>query len=153
MFKYKIYNTPDTIKPKTSIIKDVFLIINENIEKVQKGRLNIIFESDEIIKSLNKEYRWKDKTTDVLSFHYFDDFNCLKDNEICWEIIISENELIKNAKENELMIEEEFYKILIHSTLHILWFDHENEDDYEIMKNKENLIVNKLNEKYKLKID
>ena len=43
----------------------------------QRGILNIAFLPDEEIQILNREYRGIDKTTDVLSFHYFDDFSDL----------------------------------------------------------------------------
>ena len=35
-----------------------------------------------VIQELNKNYREKDSVTDVLSFHYFEDFSTLKDDEI-----------------------------------------------------------------------
>jgi rRNA maturation RNase YbeY len=48
---------------------------------------------------LNKDYRQIDKVTDVLSFHYYDNFSELKSDDIAGEIILSENKIISQAKE------------------------------------------------------
>jgi ssRNA-specific RNase YbeY (16S rRNA maturation enzyme) len=40
-----------------------------------------VFLDDDSIKNLNKNYRNIDKTTDVLSFHYFEDFSNIDENE------------------------------------------------------------------------
>jgi ssRNA-specific RNase YbeY (16S rRNA maturation enzyme) len=44
---------------------------------------------------LNNDYRKKDYITDVLSFHYFDDFSDLDKDEIAGEIILSEDKIIE----------------------------------------------------------
>jgi ssRNA-specific RNase YbeY (16S rRNA maturation enzyme) len=43
---------------------------------------------------LNKDYRNIDKNTDVLSFHYYDDFSELKKDDIAGEVILSEDKII-----------------------------------------------------------
>jgi ssRNA-specific RNase YbeY (16S rRNA maturation enzyme) len=53
-----------------------------------------VFLDDISIKNLNKMYRNVDSTTDVLSFHYFDDFSFLSKNDIAGEIVMSENKII-----------------------------------------------------------
>jgi probable rRNA maturation factor len=69
---------------------------------------------------LNKTYRKKDSVTDVLSFHYFEDFSGLKKNDIAGEIVLCEEVLKKQAIEYVLGEEKEFYKLIIHSVLHII---------------------------------
>jgi rRNA maturation RNase YbeY len=51
------------------------------------------------MQELNKNYRNIDTTTDVLSFHYFEDFSSLKQKEIAGEIILSQNKIISQSKE------------------------------------------------------
>jgi probable rRNA maturation factor len=48
---------------------------------------------------------------------------------------------MEQAKEYGLWEEKEFYKLVIHSTLHILWYDHETDEDYEVMKPLEDKIA------------
>jgi probable rRNA maturation factor len=58
-----------------------------------------VFVDDDSIQKLNKDYRHMDKVTDVLSFHYYDDFSELVPEDIAGEIILSENKITSQAKE------------------------------------------------------
>ena len=71
----------------------------------------------------------------------------LKDEEIAWEIILSEEKIFSQGKEYWLWEEKEFYKLLIHSILHILWYDHELDNEYKIMQDFEDKIWQELFEK------
>jgi rRNA maturation RNase YbeY len=51
------------------------------------------------------------------------------------------------ALEYKLWEEKEFYKLLIHSILHILWYDHEKDNDYTIMSWFEKIIWQEVFEK------
>ena len=139
MFNYKMINKPK-FKINKNTLDYIFDIISKIVSKTQNWTLNIVFLDDNSIKNLNNKYRKINQTTDVLSFHYFDDFTELKTKDIAWEIIISENKIIIPAKEFWLWEEKEFYKLLIHSVLHIFWYDHEKQKDYEIMQNLEKQI-------------
>ena len=138
MFKYSLINIK--IKINKKIINDIFKVISSFIEIPQNWTLNLIFLDDLSIKNLNKTYREKNKITDVLSFHYFDDFSNLDKNDIAWEIVFCENKIISQGIKYNLWTEKEFYKLLIHSMLHILWYDHIKEKDYKIMNEYENQI-------------
>ena len=136
MFKYNIIDKP-TFDINKKVIDTIFNIVWNIVNIPQKWTLNIVFLDDDSIKNLNKNYRNIDASTDVLSFHYFDDFSKINDNEIAWEIILSENKIKQQAIEYWLGNEKEFYKLIIHSILHILWFDHELDNEYEIMQDFE----------------
>ena len=99
----------------------------------QNGILNIAFISDEEMQNLNKNYRGKDASTDVLSFHYFEDFSEITPTDIAGECIFSESKILSQAVEYGHTPKEEFEILLIHSILHILGFDHEDDEDYEDM--------------------
>lgn len=146
MFKYQII-TPPNFSIDEEIIKNIFLEVDNIIDKKQNWILNIVFVSLDEIQKLNKDYRQKDYATDVLSFHYFLDFSWLKDYEIAWELIFAEEKIISQWVDYLLWTQKEFYKLLIHSILHILWFDHEVDSDYEVMQNYENIIWNKIFDK------
>ncbi|MDD5769381.1 MAG: rRNA maturation RNase YbeY [Candidatus Gracilibacteria bacterium] len=146
MFKYELINLKD-FKINLQIINKIFFKINILIQKDQKGTLNIVFVDSEEIQNLNKDYRNIDKITDVLSFAYFEDFSNVKDEEVAGELIFCEEKIKSQAIEFGLGEEKEFYKLLIHSILHILGFDHENDNEYEIMQNLENNIWQEIFEK------
>lgn len=139
MFKYNILDKP-SFDINEKVIDNIFINIHNIIKVKQKWTLNIVFLDDDSIQNLNKNYRNIDKSTDVLSFHYFEDFSNLEGKDIAWEIILSENKIISQWIEYWLWTEKEFYKLLIHSILHILWFDHELDNDYENMQDLESKI-------------
>lgn len=78
------------------------------------------------IRGLNKKYRQKNKSTDVLSFQYGDS----------GEVVICLREVRKNAKDSDSDFKKELAKVLIHGILHILGYDH------AAMKNKETRYLN-----------
>ena len=152
MFRYKIIDKPKDIKIDKKIVDSIFSVISENIADIQKWTLNIVFLPDTEIQKLNKEYRWIDSTTDVLSFHYFDDFSDLKEKEIAWEIILSESKIRIQSAEFWNSLEEEFYKLIVHSALHILGFDHEDDVEYEEMKVEEDEVIGRINNEFNIVI-
>lgn len=142
MFGYQIvWNHSFTYNTKQ--IDKIFKLCSKTIDKKQNWILNIVFVDASSIKNLNKNYRKKDAETDVLSFHYYDDFDTLKKDEITWEIVLCEEIIKKQGQEYGLGTEKEFYKLLIHSILHILGYDHEKDDEYETMKKLEEIIWKK----------
>ncbi len=139
MFSYTIINTPSfDIDNKT--VDNIFKSIWKAVEKHQKWVLNIVFLDAEGIKKLNKEYRMIDKITDILSFHYYDDFENVEEQAVSWEIILCEEKVIEQWEIYKLWTQWEFYKLIIHWILHILWYDHEQDDDYKIMNELEKKI-------------
>ena len=147
MFTFEIINPPKSFIIKEKIISSVFKELSLLETNQCFWILNIVFVKNKEIQELNKKYRKIDKITDVLSFHYFDDFSNLEETEIAWEIVLSEEKIIEQGKEYKLWSELEFYKLIIHSSLHILWYDHEENIDYEIMIEKEKSIWDKIFQK------
>lgn len=146
MFKYNLID-----KPNFNINKKTIDSIFENTSNItsikQNWTLNIVFLDWNSIKILNKQYRQIDRVTDVLSFHYFEDFSELKSEDIAWEILMCEDKIKTQAIEFWLGEEKEFYKLLIHSLLHILWYDHEKDSDYKTMQALEDKISKEVFEK------
>lgn len=112
----------------------------------------IDFVSEKEIKRLNAEFREIDRVTDVLSFPSF--------QLSVGEILDTEEEMVlmfkqdngfihfgdmalclkqtkRQAKEFGVSVESEIKKLVIHSMLHLMGYDHIEDDDYEIMKKEE----------------
>ena len=96
------------------------------------------------IRNLNKTYRNKDKHTDVLSFPMYEDGNfdigeCIS-GAVLGDIVISLERAKEQAKEIGNSFLEEVVFLTIHSTLHLLGYDHERskeDDDLQCKKQKE----------------
>lgn len=146
MFQYNLTSTP-SFHINKKVIDNILKTTSEIVTKVHFWTLNIVFLDQYSIKKLNKDYRNIDKSTDVLSFHYFDEFSKLENHDIAGEIVLCEEKIISQAKEFWLWNEKEFYKLIIHSILHILWYDHESDNDYKIMQELETKIWKEVFEK------
>jgi probable rRNA maturation factor len=89
--------------------------------------VSVTFTDNEQIKELNKNYRNKNSATDVLSFPMFDDFtNIEMVNDIpLGDIVISLERAAKQGYEIGHSIYHEVAFLCVHSTLHLLGYDHE----------------------------
>lgn len=139
MFSLQVLEKP-SFNYSENILDEILKSISKHISKKQFWTLNIVFLDPDGIQNLNKTYRNIDKATDVLSFHYHDDFSDLSPEEIAWELIFCEEKILSQWEEYGLWTEKEFYKLVIHSILHVLWFDHEDDDDYKEMKSWEDIV-------------
>jgi probable rRNA maturation factor len=111
----------------------------------QNGILNIAWLTDDEIQTLNREHRGIDSTTDVLSFHYYDDFSDLDIDETAGEIILSESRILSQAEDHGHNPERECEILIIHSILHILGYDHETDEEYAEMWMIEKILREKCN--------
>ena len=98
-------------------IKDLVEYVLRKLE-VPKCHLSIRFSSPQEIKRLNKVYRGKDSSTDVLTFKY--------DTSYCEaDIIISVEDVQHQAPKWNNDFETELKRVIIHGILHALGYDHE----------------------------
>lgn len=106
------------------------------------GENNIFFDivlmNNEEIHRINRDYRQKDRPTDVITFALFADApkeeQFVFDNEIhLGEMMISLDKIEEQAKENNVTFDDEIYYIIAHGILHLLGFDHLTENDYNYM--------------------
>ncbi len=105
----------------------------------KKVYLTLLLSNNTNIKKLNKEFRKKNKPTDILSFPFSNKAKILNNNYI-GDIIISYNFIDKPEKQKLEIFKKKLIKIFIHGFLHLLNFNHEKEKDYKKMLKEEELI-------------
>ncbi len=128
------------IKKKDVFFKKVCNFFPQKYKfKKKKIELTVLLSNNRNIKKLNKIFRKKNKTTDVLSFP-FDEKTKLKKNTYIGDIIISYNFIDKPKSQNIKSFEKKLIKIFIHGFLHLLKFDHVRNKDYKIMFREEERI-------------
>ena len=88
------------------------------------------------IRKLNKEFRNKNKSTDILSFPFNKKIKISKETYI-GDIIISFNFMDKPKSQNLKIFREKVVKTFIHGYLHLLGFDHIKNKEYKKMLNEE----------------
>ncbi|MFZ8864465.1 MAG: rRNA maturation RNase YbeY [Rickettsiales bacterium] len=117
------------------------IIILNNYDNIE---LSILISDDKYIKSLNKKYRNIDKATNILSFSNFEPENT-ETNIYLGDIIISEEKIISEAKEQKKSFNAHLAHMFIHGFLHLLGYDHANKLEATEMENLEIKILNDVN--------
>lgn len=140
MFTFSLINHPENFSVDRGRIEQILAQISVEVPIPQQGILNIAWLSDEEIQTLNLKYRDKDATTDVLSFHYSSDFSELDQDDIAGECIFSEPLILEQAEQHGHTPRDEWEILFIHSVLHILGYDHETDDEYEKMWEREGIL-------------
>ena len=99
--------------------------------------LCITFIDDIEMRKLNNQYRKIKRTTDVLSFPQ-DNINGLT---LLGDVVISHDTAVRHAKLYEISLHQELKKLLVHSILHLIGYDHKKKSDREAMVKKEKEVM------------
>jgi len=124
---------------------------------LKKVRVEVSFVDKKEIKRLNKEFRQIDKETDVLSFpvldlkpmqkvninDFIEDFDPETKSLMLGDIIICNDVAKKNAEEYGHSYEREVCYLVVHGCLHLLGYDHMEEEDKKLMRVMEETVLTK----------
>ena len=111
-------------------------------ENVNNAIFSVVFVGDEEIHEMNREYRGVDRVTDVISFA-FEDNNDLVYNDIrmLGDIFICIPQMKRQATEYGHSEKRELSFLAVHGILHLLGYDHMNEEDEKVMFALQELIL------------
>ncbi len=149
-----IENAQDIIQVKEDLIRLIEDAINKTLEVENFSvavEVSVIFVDNSQIKELNRTHRGLDKETDVLSFPMIDfneknamsgdipkgDYNYDGEALLLGDIVISLEKAKTQAEEYGHLFEREVGFLTVHSMLHLFGYDHMNEADGKIMREKE----------------
>ncbi|MDF2964800.1 MAG: metal-binding heat shock protein [Rickettsiaceae bacterium] len=136
-------------------VKNILYSVFDNIELFPENvtvELCLALESDIEIQRLNKEFRHKNKPTNVLSFplHELTAGQNIENHIVGGHIYLGDIVFAFETIEREVEFQQKtfmnhFTHLLVHSTLHLLGYDHEEGTDAEIMEALEVKILSNLN--------
>jgi len=112
------------------------LIFNELKEL---GDISVIFCSDEYLLKINKQYLSHDYYTDIITFDYVDE------NIISGDLFISFHRIKENAKQFNIELIREIYRVVFHGILHLVGYNDKTDDEQKLMTEKENFYLNEVN--------
>jgi probable rRNA maturation factor len=114
--------------------KDFALAVLARMDK-DGWDLSILICDDSFIRGLNRQYRDKDETTDVLSFEQGDSYRDAGGAErfLAGDIVISLDALARNADEFGISRDEELRRLIAHGVLHLSGMDHEDNEGSQPM--------------------
>ena len=122
-----------------SIINIAINKAGEIMELKDDWEVSVSIVSPEDIRMLNRDYRGVDEVTDVLSFPL--DFDVDVPMKMLGDIVINLEKIKSQALEFNHSEERELSYLTVHSMLHLLGFDHIDEEDRVEMRKKENEIM------------
>ena len=142
-----------TNKNWKTYIRTPLALINKKLKKIDKKtnlfknnncNFTIVLAGGTEIKKLNIKFRKKNKTTDILSFPFYEKkyLNKIlkkKTKIYLGDIIINLYKIKKNAKNDSFILA--FDKIWIHGLAHLLGHRHKSNIDFSIMKKLENKLL------------
>lgn len=154
----------DKIEVKEDLIKRINEVCNVALKEEQvevEYQISLLFVDNNEIKEINNETRNIDRETDVLSFPMldFDSGNVFKDQYLNYkfdevyldgeelvlgDIVLSLEKALEQSKEYDHSFEREVCYLVVHSILHLLGYDHMEEDEKQIMRAREEYILEKL---------
>ena len=102
------------------------------------GEITVRIVSADEGQALNRDYRQKDYATNVLTFDYTQEPLVTADLELCAPVVALE------AAEQGKTLEEHYAHLLIHGTLHAQGWDHELDEDAQVMELRESEIMQRL---------
>jgi len=108
---------------------------------ISEGEASIMLCDDTRIRELNRDFRKKDSATNVLSFPSNEMQNGVR---FYGDVALAFETLVREAREEEKRVDAHLTHLVAHGVLHLLGFDHENEEDAEKMENTETKILAKL---------
>ncbi len=119
-----LLTTDRTLREKP---QSVFPALREQLEgEVSAFALDVSWTDDSQIQTINRDYRGKDKPTDVLSFPFWEGESLFEGEELpLGDLIVSLETAIRQANELKHSLEDELAFLAIHGTLHLLGFDHD----------------------------
>lgn len=141
--------------PYREIIEKSILLALDYEKCPYEAEVSVTIVDDEEIREINKEHRNIDKATDVLSFPFnefdtpgdftdFDDigeFNPDTGELLLGDIVLSANHIIAQANEYGHTRKRELAFLVVHSMLHLMGYDHMEEEERKIMEQRQEEIL------------
>lgn len=124
-------NLDDILSEFNVVIKDVIEASASYLNFSLDGKeVSILLTNDSEVHKLNKDFRGKDKPTNVLSFE-------TEDEEMLGDIVVSIDTVFREAKEQGKEFKNHFVHLIVHGFLHILGYDHLDDSEADEMESLE----------------
>ncbi len=146
------------------IIKNTQRKISVNVKQLEKDAqtilrilryedydLGIWLTNNKTIRTYNRDYRHKDKATDILSFAYHATLKAgerikpkEEEDKNLGDLIISVEYVQNVAEEMGVSLHKRMQVLLVHGICHLLGYDHEIDADYRVMHRRESALLKHL---------
>ena len=108
------------------------------------SEITIRLTDEKEMRTLNRKWRNKDSSTNVLAFPLNNNINIVNKSEYIGDVVLSYNDIKSEAIDRNITFIDHMIHILIHGVLHLCGYDHLKKKDEFIMINNEKLILEKV---------
>ena len=134
----------DWNKDEITLVEKILLFSFKALSNKKLTEISVRLTGDEEIKLLNKQYRDKNSSTNVLSFPSLNDSIHPEANEMLGDIVISKDTVLREAQNSKKSFEQHLSHLGIHGLLHLMGFSHDKENEALIMEGIEVKILKDL---------
>jgi probable rRNA maturation factor len=132
--KIEFFEEPNYVNERNKELENIFQEF-AGFFSLDEVNIEVSFCKSEEMQKINKQFREKDKTTNVLSFP---DKDLTKISNTCiGEILVCNDVLEKESAEQNKNVFDHFVHLVIHSMLHMVGYGHDEANDAILMENKE----------------
>ncbi|MBH20919.1 MAG: rRNA maturation RNase YbeY [Rhodobiaceae bacterium] len=139
--KVEFFKEPEYVKERRTELENILQEFT-SFFSLEKVNIEASFCTSKEIQKINKQFRGKDKATNVLSFP---DKELTKVSNTCiGEILICNDVLEKESKEQNKNMFDHFVHLTVHSMLHMVGYGHDVANNAILMENKEVKFLSKI---------
>ena len=124
---------------KAFIYKVFKTVLHELV--VRRIEISLVMANDTLLHELNKQYRNKDASTNVLAFAY------QKESSYVGDIAIALQTILREARDFKINVRDYTAHMIIHGMLHVIGYDHQTEEEAIVMELLEKKLLRKLHYK------
>jgi probable rRNA maturation factor len=136
-----VTNIHPQLKVKTRSLK--FLAEKILVAEDSDASVDLILVDDKFMRSLNRKFTGRNKTTDVLSFGMKEGKLESVEYPNLGDVYVSLDQAQRQSMEYGVKFEEELRLLVTHGLLHLLGYDHQNKNQTAEMRKKENHYLKK----------
>ncbi len=127
----------------TTVQKCFDTVTESDLHNLSPGTIAVLFTGDAEISALNRDYRSKGQPTNVLSFPSGPRMPGLPETHLhhLGDIVLAYETCIKEAEGKAISLQDHTAHLIVHGILHIFGYDHEEDQDAEIMEKLETKIL------------
>ena len=129
-------------------IVESYAAYTQSLDDIESAK-SMLSDDDEDIRALNRDYRGRDSATNVLSFALGDETgsnNQLSQQpqgvpKLLGDVVTAFETCAKEAEVQNKMLADHLRHMVVHGVLHLLGYDHQSDDDAQLMENLEREIL------------
>lgn len=111
---------------------------------LDKAEISLVLADDAMVQGLNRQYRGRDKPTNVLSFAALDgeeDVSLPEGPLLLGDVVLAFETTAREARAEDKPLADHLSHLLVHGVLHLLGYDHLVDDEAEEMESRERVIL------------